>query len=70
MSTTARRRALCAALTALATAVALAGCGTPATVKPVTNPLPGFSRDIHAAQSVSQQAQQAVQEYATGATLP
>jgi uncharacterized lipoprotein YajG len=56
-------------LLAAAAAAALAGCGTPATVKPVTNPLPGFQHDIQAAQNVSNQAQQQAQQYdATGAT--
>lgn len=44
----------------LAGAAALAGCGTPATVKPVATPLPGFKRDIQAAQgAVAQTEQQA-----------
>jgi len=65
------RRAGACALLAAAAAAALAGCGTPATIKPVANPLPGFKHDIQAAQSVSNQAQQQVQQYdGTGATLP
>jgi hypothetical protein len=65
------RRAGTSALLAAAAAVALAGCGTPATVKPVADPLPGFKHDIQAAQNVSNQAQQQAQQYdGTGATLP
>jgi len=56
---------------AAAAAMVLAGCGTPAVVKPVATPLPGFAHDIHAAQSVVSQAQQAAQEYgATGVGGP
>lgn len=46
------------AVAALAGAVALAGCGTPATVKPSATPLPGFKRDIQAAQNAVAQTEQ------------
>ena len=36
---------------------ALAACGTPATVKPTANPLPGLSRAIRDAQSVAAQTE-------------
>ena len=63
------RRTCAQALLAAAAAAALAGCGTPATVKAVTDPLPGFKHDIQAAQNVSNQAQQQAQQYdSTGAT--
>lgn len=52
-------------------ATALAGCGTPAVVKPASTPLPGFKRDIQAAQNaVAQTAAQAQGDASTGATLP
>jgi len=63
------RRTCAQALLAAAAAAALAGCGTPATVKPVTNPLSGFQHDIQAAQNAANRAQQQAQQYdATGAT--
>ena len=37
-------------------AAVLAACGTPATVSPVKDPLPGFSRAITDAQNAVQQA--------------
>jgi hypothetical protein len=41
-------------------AAVLGGCGTPAAVKPVATPLPGFQRDIQAAQkAVAQTERQA-----------
>ena len=46
----ARRAALLGASCAV-----LAACGTPATVTPVNNPLPGFSRAIKDAQKAAQQ---------------
>ena len=39
-----------------ACATILAGCGTPAVVTPVKDPLPGFSRAITDAQNAVQQA--------------
>jgi predicted small secreted protein len=66
-----RARRLVAALAVAAAGTALAGCGTPAVVQPVQTPLPGFQRDIQAAQNVvSQSAQQAQAYGATGATTP
>jgi len=50
-STWTRRIALLGASCAV-----LAACGTPATVTPVKNPLPGFSRAITDAQKAVQQA--------------
>jgi hypothetical protein len=55
-------RASCVAATT-AVAVALAGCGTPGVVKPVTDPLPGFSHDISAAQNAVSQSQQEAQAF-------
>jgi len=70
--TRARRpsRAIAAALAIAATA--LAGCGTPAVIKPGPAPLPGFKRDIQAAQNVVSQSQQQAASYdgATGSTMP
>jgi hypothetical protein len=49
----------------------LAGCGTPAVVKPVQDPLPGFKRDIQAAQSVAAGSGAEAQDLgATGVTTP
>ena len=53
---TCKRLAMLAA--ALAGAVALAGCGTPATVKATATPLPGFKRDIQAAHNAVAQTEQ------------
>ena len=39
-------------------AAALGGCGTPAVVKPVATPLPGFQHDIQAAKNAVTQSQQ------------
>jgi anti-sigma-K factor RskA len=39
-------------------AVVLGGCGTPAVVKPVATPLPGFKRAIQSAQNVVTQSEQ------------
>ncbi len=59
------------ALALLVAAVGLAGCGTPALIKPVQTPLPGFKRDIQAAQSVVTKADQQAQAFgATGVTTP
>jgi hypothetical protein len=53
---------------ALSTAV-LGGCGTPAIVKPVATPLPGFKRAVQSAQNVVAQSEQ--QAYgATSVTGP
>jgi hypothetical protein len=53
-------------------ALALAGCGTPAVIKPASAPLPGLSRDIQAAQNAVAQTQAQAQSdaAATGATAP
>jgi hypothetical protein len=47
----------------------LAGCGTPALVKPAANPLPGLTRDVQAARGVAKELQQA-QNAESGATAP
>jgi hypothetical protein len=66
----ARRRLSALAIAALLVA-ALAGCGTPAVVKPVSTPLAGFNRDVQAARSaVAQTEAQAQSDAATGATQP
>ncbi len=39
-------------------AVVIGGCGTPAVVKPVATPLPGFKRAIQSAQNAVAQSQQ------------
>ena len=68
---TCRTRRLSALALAAALAVALAGCGTPAVVKPVSTPLPGFKRDVQAAQNVVAQSEaQAQSDAATGAMVP
>jgi hypothetical protein len=65
------RRRLGALAIAALLAAALAGCGTPAVVKPVSAPLPGFKSDIQAAQNAVAQTQaQAQGDATTGATLP
>ncbi len=47
------------AVVALAlSAVVLGGCGTPAVVKPVATPLPGFKRAIQSAQNLVTQSEQ------------
>jgi uncharacterized lipoprotein YajG len=53
----------------IAVALLLAGCGTPAVVKPSANPLPGLTHDVQSARSVAKQLQQA-QNAETGATSP
>jgi hypothetical protein len=69
---TPQRRAKRRAGAALAFAcVALAGCGTPAVIKPVHDPLPGFKRDIQAAHSaVSAAERQAQEQDPSAATTP
>ena len=50
---------------------AVAGCGTPAVVKPVANPLPGLTRAIQQAKSViAQTERQAQADGANGVSLP
>jgi len=39
-------------------AVVLGGCGTPAVVKPVATPLPGFKRAVQSAQNLVTQSEQ------------
>lgn len=39
-------------------AVVLGGCGTPAVVRPVATPLPGFKRAIQSAQNLVTQSEQ------------
>jgi hypothetical protein len=69
--TTHLRGRLGAAAIAALVAAALAGCGTPAVVKPASTPLPGFQSDIQAAQNAVAQADaQAQSDATTGATLP
>lgn len=63
----ARRRWAPLALTL--TAAVLGGCGTPAVVKPVATPLPGFKRAVQSAQDLVTQSEQ--QAYgATSVTGP
>jgi hypothetical protein len=70
MRTPSRHRTAAAAALALA-ALAVAGCGTPAVVKPAHDPLPGFKRDIQAAHSaVSAAERQAQQQDPSAATAP
>ena len=54
-------------ITALLTAL-LAGCGTPAAVKPVATPLPGIKHDIQAAQNVVTQSEQSAAALSSGST--
>ena len=64
-----RPRRLGALALAAALAATLAGCGTPAVVKPVATPLPGLGRDVQAARNaVAQTDAQAQSDAATGAT--
>jgi predicted outer membrane protein len=56
MRKTIQTRAIAVALLA-ALSIALAGCGTPATVTPAKNPLPGFKLDIQAAHQAATQLQ-------------
>jgi hypothetical protein len=65
------RRVVIPALAAVAAAAALAGCGTPAVVKAVQNPLPGLNKDIQAAKNVVTQSEQEAQNFgSTGVTAP
>jgi hypothetical protein len=58
-----------AALALLLGAAVLGGCGTPAVIKPVATPLPGFKRAIQSAQNLVTQSEQ--QAYgATSVTGP
>ncbi len=62
----ARRAALLGASCAV-----LAACGTPATVTPVNNPLPGFSRALKDAQKAAQQASNdSIGQASTNVTVP
>jgi hypothetical protein len=51
-----RRRSVPLALAL--SAVVLGGCGTPAVVKPVATPLPGFKRAVQSAQNLVTQSEQ------------
>jgi len=51
-----RRR--CAPLALALGAAVLGGCGTPAVVKPVATPLPGFKRAVQSAQNLVTQSEQ------------
>jgi hypothetical protein len=68
----ARTATAASAAAATLAALALAGCGTPAVVKPASAPLPGLSRDIGAAQNAVRQTEAQAQGdvAATGATAP
>jgi hypothetical protein len=67
----ARLRAPLAMVSLTLAACALAGCGTPAVVKPVQDPLPGFKRDIQAARNAAAlSGQQAEDLGTTGVTTP
>ena len=58
-----------APLALVLSAAVLGGCGTPAVVKPVATPLPGFKRAVQSAQNVVAQSEQ--QAYgATSVTGP
>jgi predicted outer membrane protein len=65
MKTRIQTHAIAVALLAVLS-IALAGCGTPATVAPAKNPLPGFKLDIQAAHQAATQ----LQNEPTGATGP
>jgi hypothetical protein len=56
---------VCAAVTG---ALAACGGGTPAAVKPASNPLPGLTHDVHAAQQAVNE-EQAPPAGSTGATM-
>lgn len=67
------RRLGARAFAAVALGAALvAGCGTPAVVKPVSAPLSGLGRDVQAARNAAAQtsAQAQADAAATGATMP
>ena len=51
----------------VAAALLVAGCGTPAVVKPAPGPLSGLANDVQAARNAAAQTQA---QAATGATLP
>jgi hypothetical protein len=65
------RAPLATAVSLTLAACALAGCGTPAVVKPVQDPLPGFKRDIQAARNAAARSGQEAEDLgATGVTTP
>lgn len=64
-----RTRVLRVALLAACGAL-LAACGTPATVTPATNPLPGFTRAIKDAQNAAAQASYDNGVGSTNVTVP
>jgi hypothetical protein len=63
-----RTRRLRLVATCAVIAATLAACGTSATVKPASNPLPGLKHDVQAAQQAAGQ-EQAPLAGSTGATL-
>jgi hypothetical protein len=63
-----RRAAVLAA--SVGAVVALAGCGTPAVIKPSTTPLPGLERDVHAARSAVAGAERQAQRDADAQPSP
>jgi uncharacterized lipoprotein YajG len=66
-----RRRLAASLATVLAAGAILAGCGTPAVIKPSATPLPGLQNDIHAAQSAVAKAQaQAQSDASTSVASP
>jgi len=65
------RRLATTGLALAAAGAVLAGCGTPAVVKPVQDPLPGFEHDIQAAQNAAAQTGADAQDSGvTGVTAP
>ena len=66
-----RRRLPLSVAAVLAAGAILAGCGTPAVIKPSATPLPGLQNDIHAAQSaVSKAEAQAQSDASTSVSSP
>jgi hypothetical protein len=59
------RRPAIGVLAAVAGAIILAGCGTPATVKPIAAPLPGLGRAVQSAKNVVAQSEQSAASYAS-----
>jgi hypothetical protein len=66
-----RTRLAACVVSVLAAGAILAGCGTPAVIKPSATPLPGLQNDIHAAQSAVARAQaQAQSDASTSVSSP
>jgi hypothetical protein len=59
------RRHAIAVLAAVAGAVILAACGTPATVKPLATPLPGLGKAVQSAKNVVTASEQSAASYAS-----